>query len=73
MMDQLSITILINGETGNVPMVYNSACSAVEIAKIDPLIRSVLPHYERKVDMLGSSVSNNFSSWGIDSGHSNFV
>ena len=54
MIDNLSITIPINGGAGNVPMIYNSCCSAAEMKEIGPLVRSALPHYERKVDMMGS-------------------
>ena len=48
-------------------MIYNSACNAKELAAIGPLIRSALPHYERKVDFMGSWSSNNFANWGIKS------
>ena len=41
--------------------------------KIGLLVRSALTHYKKKVDMLNSSISNNFESWGIDSGHANVV
>ena len=57
MIDHLSINTPINAEAGNVPMIYNTSCSATEVKEIGPLIRSTLPHYERKVDMMGSSVS----------------
>ena len=35
--------------------------------------RSARPHHEKKYDMIGSSVSNNFAKWGIDDGVSGFV
>ena len=62
MIDHLSINIPINGEAGKVPMIHNTSCSATEVKEIGPLIRSALLHYERKVDMMGSSVSRNFVS-----------
>ena len=54
MIDKISISIPINGEMGNVPIVYKSACTAKEIKEIGPLIRSALPYYERKIDFMGS-------------------
>ena len=71
--DHLSINIPINSEAGNVPMIHNTSCSATEVKKIGPLIRSALPHYTRKVAMMGSSVSSNFLSWGIDNEVSDFL
>ena len=47
-------------------MIYDSYCSVAEVKKSGPLVRSALPHYERKVDMMNNSVSNHFASWGID-------
>ena len=55
------------------PMIHNTSCGATEVKKIGPLIRSALPHYTRKVAMMGSSVSSNFASWGIDNEVSDFV
>ena len=65
LIDKISITIPINGEMGNVPMVYKSACTAKEIKEIEPLICSALPHYERKIDFMGSWSSNEFANWGV--------
>ena len=62
MINHLSIEIPINGEAGNVPMIYNSSCSAAEVKKSGILIRPALPPHERKVAMMGSSVSNNFTN-----------
>ena len=65
--DKISIRIPINGEMGNVPMVYKSACTTREINEIGPLIRSALPHHERKMDFMGSWSSNEFANWGVGS------
>ena len=73
MIDHLSIDIQINAEAGNAPMLHDTLCSASEVKEIGPLIRSALPHYERKVDMMDSSVSSNFASWGIDNEVSDFA
>ena len=62
MIDKISIPIPINNEMGNVPMVYKSACTAKEIKEIGPLIRSALPHHERKIDFTGSWSSNEFDN-----------
>ena len=62
MIDNLSINIPINGEAGNVPMIHSTSCSAAEVKESGPLVRSALPHYERKVDMIGSSVLSDFES-----------
>ena len=67
--DKLKIEIPITGNGGNVPMIYNSACSSDEIKKIGPQVRSALPHYERKVDFLGSWASTNFANWGVKTKH----
>ena len=66
LIDNLKIEIAINGDAGNVPMIYKSACTAEEIKNIGPHIRSALPHYERKIDFFGSWSSNNFANWGLD-------
>jgi hypothetical protein len=73
MIDHLLIAILINSQAGNVPMIYNLACSATKMKEIGPLVRSALPHCERKVGTMGSYVSNNFSNLGIDSEQSSVV
>ena len=57
MIDHLSITVSINGEAGNVPMIYNSSFSAAEVKETGPLVRSALPHYEKKVDMIHLKLS----------------
>ena len=58
MIERLSIKIPINGEAGNVPMIYDSSCSAAEVKKTGPLVRSALLYYERKIGVIGSSISN---------------
>ena len=73
MIDHLSINIPMNGEAGNMSMIHNMSCSAAEVKESGPLDMSALPPYERKVDMMGSSVSSNFASWGVDSEVSDFV
>ena len=45
LIDKISITIPINGEMGNVPMFYKSACTAKEIKEIRPFSCLTLPHY----------------------------
>ena len=66
MIDNLTIAIPISSDARNVPMAHNSSCNASEAKNIGPLVRSALPHYERKVDMMGSSVSRNFADWGME-------
>lgn len=60
--DKILITIPINGKMRNVPMVNKPACTAAEIKEIGPLIYSVLPHYERKMDFIGNWSSNKFAN-----------
>ena len=65
MIGDMDITIPIDSEASNVPMVFDSSCSTKEIKEIGPHIRSALPHYERKVDFLGSWSKDNFANWGL--------
>ena len=65
MIDRMSIPIALNCKEGNIPTIYNSTCNATYFAAICPLIQSALPHYERKVDFMGSWSSNDFANLGI--------
>ena len=37
--DHLSVTFPVNGEAGNVPMMYSSDCTTVGIENTDPVSR----------------------------------
>jgi hypothetical protein len=61
--DQYKLTIPIDRQVSNVPMVYNCGVTAQEMKEHGPFIRSALPAYERMVDSMGSWNEANFSSW----------
>ena len=65
MIGDMDITIPIDSEPSNVPMIFDSSCSAKEVKEIGSHVCSALPQNERKVDFLGSWSKDNFANWGI--------
>ena len=64
MIDNLSINVEIGASKGNVPMVYNCACTPEEVKNIGPLMRSALCNYERKTNLMGGWFTNVFFQIG---------
>ena len=61
--DRHKLTIPIDRQVSNVPMVYNCGVTAQEMKNHGPFIRSALPAYEKMVDCMGSCNEANFTSW----------
>ena len=62
--DNLNITIEIDENDANVPIVKDCHVTAKEIADIGPHVRSALPHYERMADFLGGW-SSHYDQWSM--------